>query len=54
MGSLVAAYTVAWTILMIYVLTLAGRQRKLRKQLGELQAMQTTTNANETTGAHGR
>lgn len=39
MGNLVAAYTVAWTVLMIYVLTLASRQRKLRRQLEQLQAM---------------
>ncbi|MGH9415917.1 MAG: CcmD family protein [Terriglobales bacterium] len=37
MGSLVAAYTVAWIILMVYVLTLASRQRRLRRALERLQ-----------------
>ncbi len=37
MGSVVAAYTVAWTILMIFVATLAARQRRLRRALERLQ-----------------
>jgi len=38
MGSLVAAYTVAWSILMVYVLTLGARQRRLRESLERLEA----------------
>lgn len=38
MASLVAAYTVAWVILMIYVVTLAARQRRLRAALTRLEA----------------
>ena len=52
MGSLVAAYTVAWTILMIYVLTLAARQRRLRRELQQLQAM--VAAPTEPTETHGR
>lgn len=37
MGSLVAAYSIAWVILMVYVLTLASRQRRLERQLAQLQ-----------------
>lgn len=40
MGSLVAAYTVAWVVLMIYVGTLAGRQRRLRQALEALETKQ--------------
>ncbi len=40
MGSVVAAYTVAWTILMIFVATLGARQRRLRRALEQLQAEQ--------------
>lgn len=43
MGSLVAAYTVAWTVLMIYVWTLAKRQRQLRARLDQLQTEQRPT-----------
>ena len=38
MGSLVAAYTVAWVVLMIYVVTLAARQRRLRASVAQLEA----------------
>lgn len=38
MGSLVAAYTVAWVVLMIYVVTLAARQRRLRATVAQLEA----------------
>jgi CcmD family protein len=48
MASLFAAFTVAWTILMIYVLTLAARQRRLRQSLGALQAMDTAPAPAET------
>ena len=54
MGSLVVAYAIAWTILMIYILTLAGRQRRLRRQLDELKTMSAAAQGNETTEAHGR
>lgn len=37
MGSLVAAYSIAWVILMGYLLTLATRQRRLERQLAQLQ-----------------
>jgi CcmD family protein len=40
LGSVVAAYTMAWTILMIFVATLASRQRRLRRALDRLQAEQ--------------
>ena len=39
MGSLVAAYSVAWVVLMIYVLTLASRQQRLRKRVAQLQLL---------------
>lgn len=38
MASLIAAYTVAWSVLMVYVLTLAARQRRLRRGLEQLDA----------------
>jgi CcmD family protein len=38
LGSVVAAYTMAWTILMLFVATLAARQRRLRRLLERLQA----------------
>ncbi|MGH9481227.1 MAG: CcmD family protein [Terriglobales bacterium] len=38
MGSVVAAYTVAWTVLIIYVATLAARQRRLRHALEQLES----------------
>ena len=38
MGSLMAAYTVAWTVLMIYVLSLGLRQRRLQQALERLTA----------------
>lgn len=38
MGSLVAAYTVAWVVLMVYVFTLAARQRRLKRTLAALEA----------------
>ncbi len=49
MGSLVAAYTVAWTVLMIYVVTLAARQRKLKQTLERLTAQE----AGRPAGTHG-
>lgn len=45
MGSLVAAYTVAWVVLMIYVVTLAARQRRLRAEVAKLEAQMETTSA---------
>ena len=36
MGSVVAAYTVAWTILMGYLLSLASRQRQLTRAVEAL------------------
>lgn len=52
MGSVIAAYSVAWTILMIYVLSLAARQRKLERQLARLGAQdEPQTHA---AGRHGR
>jgi len=57
MGSLVAAFTVAWTVLMIYVLTLAARQRRLHQsldQLSQLQAGVTAMNDTADAGAHVR
>jgi len=50
MGSLIAAYTVAWGVLMLYVLTLAARQRKLHRTLQKLESASATT----TTGPHAR
>lgn len=38
MGSLVAAYTVAWIVLMVYVFTLAARQRRLKRTLAVLES----------------
>ena len=49
MGSLVAAYTVAWTVLMIYVVTLGARQRRLKQTLERLAAQE----AERATGTHG-
>ncbi|MGH9487842.1 MAG: CcmD family protein [Terriglobales bacterium] len=55
MGSLVAAYSVAWIILMVYVFTLAARQRRLRRALN---ALEETGRGTEThgsaAGGHGR
>ncbi|MGH9413470.1 MAG: CcmD family protein [Terriglobales bacterium] len=45
MGSLVAAYTVAWVILMVYVVTLASRQRRLQSKLAALEADATASKA---------
>jgi len=39
MGSLVAAYSVAWVVLMIYVLTLASRQKRLLQRVAQLQLL---------------
>lgn len=50
MGSLVAAYSIAWVILMIYLLTLASRQRRLERQLAQLPAKSETL----TTDRHAR
>ncbi|HVB40666.1 MAG TPA: CcmD family protein [Terriglobales bacterium] len=54
MGSLVAAYTVAWVILMIYVLTLAARQKKLRQALAQLQAQVEAAPAAPSQAAHAK
>ncbi|MGH9474816.1 MAG: CcmD family protein [Terriglobales bacterium] len=54
MGSLVAAYSVAWIVLMVYVLTLAARQRKLRRLLQALETERTPSANDDATGAHGR
>lgn len=38
MANLIAAYTVAWAILILYVTTLAVRQRRLNQSLQRLEA----------------
>lgn len=51
MASLFAAFVVAWTILMTYVLTLAARQRRLARQL---QSLETQEARGSETGVHVR
>ncbi|MGH9465730.1 MAG: CcmD family protein [Terriglobales bacterium] len=53
MGSLVAAYTAAWIILMVYVFTLAARQRRLRRSLEALES-DAASGRSEHPGSHGR
>jgi CcmD family protein len=52
MGSLIAAYTVAWGVLMLYVLSLAARQRKLHRALRQMEEVAPPTAAS--TGPHAR
>jgi CcmD family protein len=52
MGSLIAAYTVAWGVLMLYVLTLAARQRKLHRSLQKLESV--SASSITTPGPHAR
>ena len=36
MANVVAAYAVAWTAMMVFLLTAVGRQKKLRRQIEAL------------------
>ena len=55
MGSVIAAYTVAWSVLMIYVLTLASRQRRIRRTLEQLATrLPAAESSSSGAGAHAR
>ncbi|HWG38154.1 MAG TPA: CcmD family protein [Terriglobales bacterium] len=45
MGSVIAAYSAAWIILMAYLLSLGARQRKLQKALAKLEQSAEPTRA---------